>query len=77
MIKALFILLLIFVSLDAKNDIDTKINKTSKKIKNFSNTYSSLNKKMANNAKAILEQKEEIDKQQKYLKKLEEQNIFV
>ena len=73
MIKTLLVLFLVLLSLDAKENIDKKINTTSKKIKNFSKTYSSINKKMADNAKAILKQKEEIYKQQKYLKKLKEQ----
>ncbi len=73
MIKTLLVLFLVLASVDAKENIDKKIDKTSKKIKNFSKTYSSVNKKMADNAKAILEQKNEIYRQQKYLKKLQEQ----
>ncbi|WP_373070417.1 murein hydrolase activator EnvC [Sulfurimonas sp.] len=73
MIRTLFVLLILFLSLSSETNIDKKIDNTSKKIKNFSKTYSSLNKKMADNAKQILEQKEEIYKQQKYLKELEEQ----
>lgn len=73
MIRVLFVLLLISISLYATKDIDNKIDKTSKKIKNFSKSYSSLNKKMANNAKKILKQKKEIYKNQKYLKELEHQ----
>lgn len=73
MIKTLVVLLLVVLSLAAKDNIDAKIDKTSKKIKNFSKTYSSVNKKMADNAKAILKQKEEIYKQQKYLKELKQQ----
>ena len=76
MIKTLVVLFLLLFSLDAKENIDAKINKTSKKIKNFSKTYSSINKKMADNAKAILQQKEQIYKQQKYLKELKEQLNF-
>lgn len=73
MIKTLLVLLLVFSSLNAQTNIDKKIHKTTKKIKNFSNTYSSVNKKMANNAKAILKRKNEIYKQQKYLTKLKKQ----
>jgi len=73
MIKVFLVLLLIFSSLNSQANIDAKIDKTSKKLKNFSQSYSSINKKMADNAKQILKQKKEIYKQQKYLKKLEEQ----
>ncbi|QFR49622.1 peptidoglycan DD-metalloendopeptidase family protein [Sulfurimonas lithotrophica] len=73
MIKTIFVLLLVFLSLNAKDNIDAKIDKTSKKIKNFSKTYSSINRKMANNAKKILRQEREIYNQQKYLKKLKEE----
>ena len=70
MIKVFFVILFLLFSLDAKENIDNKINKTSSKIKNFSKSYSSINKKMAQNAKAILKQKKEILQQQKYLEEL-------
>jgi len=56
-------------------DIDTKIKKTSSKLQTYSKNYSSLNKKMAKTAKAILRQKREILKQEKYLKALKKELI--
>ncbi len=73
MIKVFFVLLFLMFSLNAKENIDNKIDKASSKIKNFSKSYSSINKKMAQNAKAILNQKKEIFQQQKYLEKLKVQ----
>jgi len=70
MIRVLISLLLLFVFLDAKSDIDKKINNANNKIKTFSKSYSSINKKMADNARAILKQKKAILKQQKYLENL-------
>jgi len=71
-LKLLLSLFLSF-SLIYASDIDTKISKTSEKIENFSKTYSSINQKMASNAKAILKQKHLILKQQKDLKFLKEE----
>lgn len=73
MIKVFFVLLFLIFSLNAKENIDKKIYKTSSKIKNFSKSYSSINKKMAHNAKAILKQKKAILQQQKYLEELKRQ----
>ena len=71
MIRLFLVVCCLFLSLNAKEDIDVKIQKASKKISSFSHTYSSINKKMAQNAKAILRQKKEILKQQKYLQELQ------
>jgi len=73
MIKVFFVLFFLIFSLNAKENIDRKIDKASSKIKNFSKSYSSINKKMAQNAKAILKQKKEIFQQQKYLEELKVQ----
>lgn len=70
MIRLILSLILIFPLLFAKDDIDAKIGKTSSKLSSFSKNHNSLNKKMAYNAKAILRQREEVNKQSKYLKKL-------
>jgi len=70
MILKFFILILFVISLDANSNIDTKIKKTNNKITSFSKTYYKINKKMANNARAILKQKKQILKQQKFLKEL-------
>jgi len=64
-------IIFIFISLEAKKDIDAQIKNTSTKISSFSKTYSSINKKMAQNARAILKQKKAILKQQKYLQELQ------
>ena len=70
MIKFSLVLLVCFYTLLAKNDIDTKIKATSKQISSFSNNYTKLNKQMARNAKAILQERLKIQKQQKFLKNL-------
>jgi len=57
----------------AKTDIDKKIHKTSSKLSSYNKNYYKLNKKMANTAKAILRQKDAINKQNKYLKELEKE----
>ena len=76
----LFIVLLISFSISfAKEDINKKIKSTSSQISTFSKNYGSLNKKMAKNARAILRQKLNIQKQQKFLqglkKKLREKEL--
>ena len=70
MIKFSLVLLVCFYTLLAKNDIDTKIKATNKQISSFSNNYTKLNKQMARNAKAILQERLKIQKQQKFLKNL-------
>ncbi|MEA3331853.1 MAG: peptidoglycan DD-metalloendopeptidase family protein [Campylobacterota bacterium] len=71
MMRYFFLLIFIFVSLDAKESINKQIKNTNTKISSFSKIYSSINQKMAKNAKAILKQKKEILQQQKYLEKLQ------
>ena len=70
MIKALLFFLSLSLILFAKSDIDKEIKQTNGKIKNFSKSYSAINKKMSKTAKAILNQKREILKQKKYLQEL-------
>ena len=70
MIRLLIVLLTVSTFSLAKEDIDKKIQSTNTKISSFSKNYSSINKKMAQNAKAILNQKLEIEKQQKSLQAL-------
>ncbi len=70
MIRLFLALILIFICVDAKSNIDNQIKNASKKISSFSKTFSSINEKMAENAKAILEQKRKILKQEKYLQQL-------
>ncbi len=70
MIRLFLALILTFICLDAKSNIDNQIKNASKKISSFSKTFSSINEKMAENAKAILKQKREILKQEKHLQQL-------
>lgn len=66
-----FLFLLLFVvTLSFSKSIDEKIKDTTKKIDTFSKDYSSINEKMSDNAKAILNKKNTILKQQKYLEEL-------
>ncbi len=69
--RVLFLLfILTFSVLYAKTSVDKDIKTTSIKLNSFSQNYSNINKKMANNAKAILKEKRKIANQQAYLKKL-------
>ena len=70
MIRFIFIFIFVFAYLNAKSDVDSQIKSTSKKMSSMSETYSSINEKMEQNAKAILQQKQEILKQEKYLVEL-------
>jgi murein DD-endopeptidase MepM/ murein hydrolase activator NlpD len=70
MIRLFILFFLIFVFLEAKEDVDEKIKKTNIKLKTFSKTYSSLNQQMAQNAQLILKQKKEILIEQKHLQDL-------
>ncbi len=70
MIKLFLIIHLFVYALIAKEDIDKKIKLTASKISTFSKNYTTLNKKMAKNAKAILNKRLNIQKQQKFLKNL-------
>lgn len=69
----IFIFVLLFFSLDAKDDITKKIAQTSNKLQNYSMSYSEINKKMSDIAKAIIKQKNELEKQNNYLAKLKKQ----
>jgi septal ring factor EnvC (AmiA/AmiB activator) len=76
MMRFLILFLLFgFVVLFGQSDIDKKIKKTSSELESYSKNYSSLNRKMAQTAKAILRQKKEIQKQERYLKKLKNELI--
>lgn len=67
---ALLLIYLMTAIVWAKTDIDGQLRKTSAQIKTFDKKYSTLNVKMAKNAKAILKQKRSILKQQKQLQQL-------
>ena len=67
MIKVFLLFILIVTYTFAKADIDRKINSTSVQVKNVSKSYTSINRKMAKNAKDILNQKREIRKRKKLL----------
>ncbi len=74
MYRLLIVLFFLFASsLYAQGEIDKKIKKTNSKLSSYSKNYSNLNRKMARTAKAILQQKKEILKQDGYLKKLQEE----
>ncbi|MFA6191131.1 MAG: peptidoglycan DD-metalloendopeptidase family protein [Sulfurimonas sp.] len=66
----IFIALLFISILDAKEDINEKIDTTSSKISSYGKDYTTVNQKMAENADAIIKQKAEIEKQQEHLKEL-------
>jgi len=69
--KYIFVLFLVFAThLMAKDEIDIKIHKASSKLTTFAKSYSSINAKMSRNAKAIIEQKRKLQKQNKRLKEL-------
>ncbi len=70
MIRLFIFILLTCSLLISKENIDKRIKSTNSKITSFSKNYSSINKKMAKNAKAILRQKLQIQKQQKFLTEL-------
>lgn len=57
----------------AKTSVDSDIKKTSSKLSTFSKSYSSLNEKMDETAKAILKQKKEIEVQEKHIANLKEE----
>ena len=70
----IFIVLFLFLTLGlAEENINTKIKTTSSKINTFSKSYTSLNQKLAKNAKAILKQRLEIQEQTKFLNELKAQ----
>ena len=73
MYRLLLLFLLFNLSAYAQGEIDKKIKKTSSQLHSYSKNYSSLNRKMAKTAKAILKQKKELLKQDAYLKKLKKE----
>lgn len=70
MIRLLIALSITSVLLNAGIDVNKKISRTNNKINSYSKDYKTVNKKMTETAHAILKQKREINKQQKYLEKL-------
>ena len=73
MIRLIIASALVFLFLDAKEDINRKISSASSKLDSFSKNYLDINKMMAQTAKAILEQRKELDKKNKYLEELKEE----
>ena len=70
----LFISLLLLLNIAyAKENINKKIKSTSSQINSFSKNYTSLNKKLAKNAKEILRERLKIEKQTKFLQNLKAQ----
>ncbi|MDA3909346.1 MAG: peptidase M23, partial [Sulfurimonas sp.] len=70
MIRLFLILTLASALLFSKTSVEDNIQKTSNKLSSFSKNYTNINEKMAQTAKAILEQKKEIQIQQKHLDSL-------
>ncbi|MDA7817354.1 peptidoglycan DD-metalloendopeptidase family protein [Sulfurimonas sp.] len=70
MIRLLALLTFVFLIAESATSVDTKIKSTSSKINKYDKTHKNINKKVAQNAKAILKQKREILKQEKYLENL-------
>lgn len=70
MIRFLTVLSIVLFTLYAKSSVDTKIKNTNSKINTYSKNYNNINKKVAENAKAILNQKQEIFMQEKHLESL-------
>ncbi len=57
----------------AGTQTDRKINKTHSKLNSYSKNYANINRKMQRNAKAILKQKRQLNKQIKYLDSLKKE----
>jgi len=71
MMRAIFsAIFLLALSLSGAS-VDKKISTTNKELTKYTQTYSTLNKKMSDTAKAILKQKKELEKQNQYLKKIQ------
>ena len=70
MIRIFFLIIFSCSLLFGANDIDKKIKNTNKQLNSYSKNYSKINRKMAQTAKAIIDQKEELSKQEKYLQEL-------
>jgi septal ring factor EnvC (AmiA/AmiB activator) len=73
MIRLFLIFIFAVLALSAKSDIESKINQTSSELDSYSKNTSELNKKMDETAQAILVQKKELEKQNEYLKKLQDE----
>ncbi|MFT7860844.1 MAG: peptidoglycan DD-metalloendopeptidase family protein [Sulfurimonas sp.] len=71
MMLKFFVLVTFSVSLlFGASDIDRKIKNTSKKLSSYHKNYSRINQKMAQTAKAIIEQKKELSRQEEFLTRL-------
>ena len=70
MIRLFIILMSLLFTLNAKADINKKITTANSKLHSFSQNYLNLNHKMALTAKAILKQKQKLNRQKIYLAKL-------
>lgn len=72
MIHLFLAIILATSTIFAKTSVDADIKKTSSKLSSFSKSYSNLNEKMDQTAKAILKQKKEIEIQEKHIENLKE-----
>jgi len=66
----LIIMFFLLMNIGFSADIDRKIKKTSTKLNSYQKNYQNINRKMAETARAILEQKKELRKQNQFLKRL-------
>jgi murein DD-endopeptidase MepM/ murein hydrolase activator NlpD len=71
--KLILIIVFFIVTLHAQDDINKKISATHKKLSSFSQNKNSINKKMEDNAKAIIKQRRELRKQTLKLAKLKKE----
>lgn len=70
----LFLLFLsLYLLLEAKTSVDSKIAKTSSEMSSIAKSHEDINKKMDETAKAIMVQEQEIEKQQDFLKKIQDE----
>lgn len=72
MIRVLLLICLLAFSLAAENDIDRQIDETAGKLKHFDRNYASVNARMAETAKAILQKEQTVLQQQKEIGTLRE-----
>ncbi|MCK9490825.1 MAG: peptidoglycan DD-metalloendopeptidase family protein [Sulfurimonas sp.] len=73
MIHLFLVIILATSAVFAKTSVDADIKNTSSKLSSFSKSYSNLNEKMTETAKAILKQKKEIETQESHIKNLKEE----
>lgn len=73
MIRLFLLFLIVFISVEAKVNIDSKIEKTSSQIGTYAKTQEAVSKKMDETAQAIIKHEKEIKAQEETLKRLKEE----